>query len=430
LETDHKRNKVRSSLKYSILDGSAYSAMLGLTQSYVTPLALELKATTQQIGLLASIPSLTIALSQLVAANLSERAGSRKRFILPVAFMHALMFIPVLLVHFLFHNSVWWLIGFVTLGAVFNSLANPAWGSMMADLVPERLRGRYFGTRGMIAGLITLVFFFIGGGILQASTGVDIFWGYAILFGGACLFRLISVFFLSRQYEPVQAKQNENSPGMLTLLKSLGSTNLGKFILFIALIDLCTNISAPFFSVFMLRDLHFSYLKFTIINSASSISSMLFLRYWGRRADTAGNMAVIRFSSIFIPIVPLFWLFSTNPVYLMGANVVSQFGWAGLSLCCINFAYDASEPSLRTKQLALFNATDLSACFVGSLTGGFIAMHLPVLFGYQLRSLFTLSGVLRAVVILVLLRRITEVRRVPKITTWQLLTGRFGNSRN
>ena len=38
------------------MDGSVYSAMLGLTQDYVVPFALALKATVLQVGLLSSIP--------------------------------------------------------------------------------------------------------------------------------------------------------------------------------------------------------------------------------------------------------------------------------------------------------------------------------------------------------------------------------------
>ena len=146
---DHQSHKVRRSLKLSILDGSAFGAMLGLTQNYVTPFALALQATTAQIGLLTSFPSLATALSQLAAPNLSEKVGSRKGLILPTVLMHALMWVPVMLLPFVIHHSeVWWLIGIVTVGGVFGAIANPAWASMMADLVPVHLRGKYFGLRG------------------------------------------------------------------------------------------------------------------------------------------------------------------------------------------------------------------------------------------------------------------------------------------
>jgi MFS family permease len=160
--------------------------MLGLTQSYITPLALALKASTSQVGLLASFPSFATAISQLAAPNLTERAGSRKGFILPVVFMHALMWLPVALIPFVFTtHQVWWLIAFVTLGGIFGAIANPAWGSMMADLVPPALRGRYFGRRARIAGLITLIFSFLAGGILEILSG-NVLIGFAILFGASC----------------------------------------------------------------------------------------------------------------------------------------------------------------------------------------------------------------------------------------------------
>ena len=430
MKTKHEKHAVRKSLRFSVLDGSANSAMLGLTQNYITPLALELKATTGQVGLLSSIPALMMAVAQLAAPDLSERAGSRKGFILPVVFGHAIMFIPILLVYYVFHDSpVWWLIGFVTVSSVLGAIVSPAWGSMMADLVPARLRGRYFSSRGRIIGFISLVTFFIAGLILQFYTDKNIFTGYSILFGGATLFRLLSLYFLSRQYEPKQAKEKEDSPGLIQLIKNLGSSNLGKFTLYVALIDLCTCISSPFFSVYMLRDLKFSYLHFVLVSSSGSVANLLFLTYWGRRADKAGNIKIVQLTSILLPFVPILWLASTNVYYLMAANLFSGFVWSGYGLTAVNFLYDASRPEIRTKQIAIFNAVDMIACCVGALTGGFIAPHLPVFLGHQLRSLFTLSGVMRALVVIIFLRQIVEVRRVPEMNTWQVITGRSDNDK-
>jgi len=426
LKIEHKRHRVRNSLKLSVLDAAAYAAMLGLIQNYVTPLALALKATTAQIGLLSSIPSITMAFSQLAAPDLSERAGSRKGLILPVVFMHAVMFIPILLIPFIFHTfQVWWLIGFVTISAVLGSISNPAWGSMMADLVPVRLRGRYFGSRGRISLIITLVFSLAAGGILQLFTGKG-FAGFAILFGGATLFRLLSFYFLSRMYEPVQPLGEKNGTGLLQMIKQMGASNLGKFTFYIALIDLCTNISAPFFTVFMLRDLNFSYATFTIVVSFSAISSLIFQTFWGRRADLAGNIKVIRVTSVLLPIVPLLWLVSHNTFYLMAANIVSGFAWSGYGLAAVNFVYEASEAKNRTKHIALFNATDGVAVCIGALIGGYLVPHLPAILGYQLRTLFTISGILRGLVVVLMLRQILEVRRVPKLSLYQFLMGRSG----
>ena len=428
MKTKHETHKVRNSLRYSVLDASAYSAMLGLTQNYISPLALELNATTTQIGLLSSIPSLAMAFSQLSAPYLSARAGSRKGLILPMVFMHAIMFVPILLVPYLFHfSAVWWLIGFVTVSVVLGAIANPAWGSMMADLVPERLRGKYFGFRGQVSGFITQVFSYGAAGILLLFTG-NIFVGYAILFGSATVFRLLSFTFISRQYEPKLPVTKEQGPSLLEIIKNVGSSNLGKFMIFFSLIDFCTMISGPFFTVFMFRDLHFNYLYYCIVSSASQLSVLVFLPFWGRRADKWGNLKVVRIATALIWLVPIFWVFSDNIVYLAFANIVSGFAWSGFSLSGVNFAYDASTPQERTKQLAVFGAMDGLACCIGAALGGFIAPHLPPLLGYPLRTLFVISGVLRGVVALLFLRQIKEVRNVSDITNWQLLTGqRNGN---
>ncbi|PKH45509.1 MFS transporter [Dehalococcoides mccartyi] len=84
----------RKSLDNSIKDGAAYSAMLGLTQDYITPFALALKASVPQIGILSALPNLSVALSQLFAPFLSEKAKSRKSFVFKAVLLQAVCFLP------------------------------------------------------------------------------------------------------------------------------------------------------------------------------------------------------------------------------------------------------------------------------------------------------------------------------------------------
>jgi MFS family permease len=417
-----RSHRVRASLKFSVLDGSAWSAMMGLTQNYMTPFALNLKATNSQISLLSGIPALLTAMAQLLSPFLQAKAGTRKGLILPMVFLNGLMFIPILLVPFIFDsNQVWWLLGFITLSTVAGAVVNPAWGSMMADLVPMKIRGRFFGNRGMINGLITLVFSFIAGGILTAFDQADNFYGYVIIFSAALGFRMIPWFFLTKQYEPVQKVSKNDSPSMGSLIKQVGSSSLGKFTLHIILIDFFVAMSGPYFGVYMWNDLKFGYIPFTLVCSASAVANMIFLHYWGKRADIAGNLKIVKITSMLMPIVPVLWLGSTNVVYLMAANMFSGFVWAGYSLSSVNYVYDSSDPAISHKQLAVFNSMDVFASCLGFLLGGIIVDKLPNLFGFQLRSIFVLSGIGRALVVLVLLRQLSEVRHVSPIAAWDLM---------
>ncbi len=422
------RRQVKRSLKLSTLDGIAFSAMAGLTQNYITPFALALRATTAQIGLLASVPNLTMAISQLAAPNLSEKAGSRKRLILPVVLTHALLWLPILLIPYVFPGSkVWWLILLITLSAVFGSLASPAWGSMMADLVPIKIRGRYFSFRGRIIGFVALVFSFIGGAILQVYTN-NVFLGFTIIFGGATIFRLLSFYFLSRMYEPGLSGSGEKKKSLFDILGHMGSSNLGKFTLYVASISFATNLAGPFFAVYMLRDLDLSYMNYIILISSNAVANILFQPFWGRRTDRYGNIRIVKITSYLMPFVPLLWLVSSNLYYLIIAEIYSGFVWSGFTLATTNFVYDASDPNNRTKHIALYNAVNGATTCIGALIGGFLAPHLPAILGYNLRTLFTISGIMRGTVVLILLRLIAEVRHVPITNNFHVLLSRSGYS--
>jgi MFS family permease len=419
-----RKNITKKTLKNSILDGACHSAMLGLTQSYIVPFALALRATTAQIGLLSSIPGLTMALSQFAVPRLTERAGSRKRFILPVILLHALMWVPILLIPYLFPgNKMWWLIGFMTLSTVFGSLANPAWGSMMADLVPENKRGRYFSLRTKICNFVMLIVSFAAGGILQWTTG-NTFLGFSVIFGGAVLSRLASWYFLSQMHEPSLTSTTKNRSSLLSVIKRTWSSNLGRFMVYVSLVNFATCLAGPFFAVYMLRDLNFSYLTYVAINATSIVATITFLTLWGKRADRAGNIKIIRITSFLIPLVPLLWLVSRQAYFLIPIQILSGFAWSGFNLATTNFLYDASPRENRTQSIAIFNAVNGIAICFGALVGGFLAPRLPHLSGSNLLTLFLISGVLRGLVVISPLRKISEVRHVPKVSTPELLFGK------
>jgi MFS family permease len=404
--------------------------MLGLTQNYVTPYALTMNATTQQVGLLTGIPNFTMAAVQFAAPGLSERVGSRRGFILRMAFLHALMWLPILLVPYLFAtHQVWWLIGFVTLGTAFDSAANPVWGSMMADLVQQKLRGRFFGGRSRITGFISGVFMLVAGGILQLLTG-NTNLAFTIIFAGAIASRLTSFYFLTQMYEPLSPTIEKRShEGMLKISRVLVTTSLGSFILFCALINFTATVAGPFFSPYMLRDLKYSYITYTIMNAASGLATIAFMTWWGKRMDRAGSIKVLKITSLFIPFVPLGWAISRNFWWLIVVQVFSGFSWAGFQLSSSVFIYDAAPQENRTRYIALYNSLVFLGVSVGSLIGGIVAPHLPPFMGSYFLSIFIVSGLARLVVVVFFLPRMKEVRTVPAVSTSEVLFSDFKPAR-
>jgi len=418
--------QVNKSLRNSLFDGSAYSAMLGLTQSYITPFALTMKATTQQIGLLTGIPNFTMAAAQFAAPALSERIGSRKGFILPLVVMHAVMWLPVLLIPYLFQtHQVWWLIAFMTLSTAFDSAVNPAWGSMMADLVPTQMRGRFFGLRNRITAFVSMAFSYAAGGILQLLTG-NTNLAFTIIFIGALASRLVSFYFLSKMYEPLSAAtEKRGHESMLKIARSLFSTNIGMFIIFCALMNFTTTVAGPFFAPYMLEDLKLSYIVYTALNSAAGLATVGFMTWWGKRIDRAGSIKILKITSLFVPFVPLGWVPLHSVWWLIIMQVFSGFAWAGFQLSSGVFIFDAAPPQNRTRYIALYNCLAYLGVSVGSLVGGIVAPLLPPIMGSYFLSIFAVSGVARLAVALFFRPRIKEVREVPQIEASELLFSDF-----
>jgi MFS family permease len=415
-----KRNKIKSSLRFSFLDGIFASCMVGLTTDYITPYALALKATTSQVGILSAVPNLTASLVQLKSPDLTDRLRSRKKIINLFVFLHSLMGLPIILIPYFFKSQpVLFLVVFVTLFTSFNAFAVPAWSSLISDHIPNKRRGSYFGWRSKILGIVAISSAFMAGIILHFYKQ-NIFKGFLVVFSIAISCRFISWYFLTRMYEPPFKVNKEAYFSFFDFIKRVRESNFAKFVIFVASLNFCVNIASPFFSVFMLKDLKFNYITYAILVSAVAITQIFTINRWGNHADKVGNIKILKFTSFFIASLPLWWIINQNPVYLVFGQIISGFAWSGFNLCATNFIYDAVRPEKRTRCIAYFNVCSGFALCLGALLGGYLANFLPTLFGYKLLSLFLFSSILRFIVASFFSRKIKEVRQADDITSRDL----------
>ena len=415
-----KQNRIRNSLKASFLDGVFASAMNGLTTDYITPYALFLKANALQIGFLSAFPNLSSAFVQLATQELTEKLKSRKKVINLFVFLHLLMFIPIIFIPYLCKwQTVLFLIIFITLCSSFNAIANPAWSSLLSEHIPFKSRGKYFGWRSKILSAVTVVFAFISGFILH-NFRHDLLKGFLIIFSLAFLLRFISWYFLTQMQEIRLRIKKEAYFSFFDFIKRIRASNFVKFVIFVSALNFCVNMAAPFFSVFMLRDLKFNYIIYTILVTAVPVAHILTIDRWGRLADRIGNIRILKITSLFIASLPFLWIINQNPFYLIFVQVLSGFAWAGFGLCATNFIYDAVSPEKRTRCIAYFNVLVGSALCLGALLGGYLLNFLPPLFNYKILSLFLIASILRFLVAIFLSCKIKEVRPVENIKSKDL----------
>ncbi len=423
-----KGRRVKGSLRASLFDGIFASCMSGMTGDYVAPFALALRASVGQIGILSASTSLVSSLIQLESARLTEIFKSRKRVIVLFVILHILTLFPAAFIPYLFTEgtaAVWALIACITLTTSFSALAAPAWASLMAEYIPMAHRGAYFGWRNKIMIAVTVIGSFISGLILNCFKR-NILAGFSLIILIAVACRVVSCFFLTRMHEPVCRIDKTQSFSFIDFIRRARESNFAKFVFFVSSLNFCVNLASPYFSVFMLRDLKFNYLTYTVLVITVAVMQLLSFDRWGRHADRVGNIKVLKVTSFFIASLPLWWIFCQHPAYLIFAQALSGFAWSGFNPCAVNFIYDAVTPQKRIRCIAYFNVSVGIATCLGALCGGALLNVLPELFKYKLLSLFLLASICRFIVAIGFSGRIREVRKTQHISSKDLFYSVIG----
>ena len=409
------------SLKASIKEGGYASVMSGFTNDYITPYALTLNASTSQIGFLSSFAALFSPLSQILGSRLMEKY-SRKKLLITFVSLHALMLLPIIFLALFSWQNLFSsylpiiLIMFYSLYAIFGSIAGPAWFSLLGDLVPEKIRGKYFGKRNKICGSIALASTFIAAFILDFfKTRGLVLLGFSCLFLIACIARLISAYLFKKHYEPKLELDKSYYFSFWQFIKKAPSNNFGRFVIFVAITHFTVSIAGPFFAVYMLKELNFSYSTFMLVNLAAAVTSLLFMPVWGRFSDKYGNRELMRIGNILLPFVPLLWTLSKSPTYLiLIPQIISGLGWSAFNLSASNFIYDSVSPQRRGICVAYYNVLNGLGVFVGASLGGLLIQYLPITFISKFLFIFIISGILRATISFISFKSIKEIKKVEK----------------
>jgi MFS family permease len=420
------------SLQHSLKDATAFATMTGIGETYLSAFALFLKASTPQIGLLASVPPMLASLVQLLSAWIGRVAGRRKAIILAGASIQAFAWLPILWLPLLFPaHAVTLLITSVVLYHGGAHLTTPQWSSLLGDIVPPRKRGRFFAQRTRLITAMTFASLMTGGLLLHLFTqDSKTVYGFIVLFSTAIVARLISVYHLSRMQDPSGHVAALEFPAGHDWWERLRQSNAVRFSLFFALMQFSVAIASPFFTVYMLRDLKLSYLAFTVSTGTAIFSQFLTLSQWGRISDVFGNRRILIVTGLFIPLMPVLWTFSTSLWYLIAIQALSGFSWAGFSLSAGNFIYDLISPNRRATYLAVHNVLASSGIFVGAILGGYLGTIMPTTISLlgttyswlsPLYGVFVVSTLVRATVVALLAPKLREVRQVREISLSQVI---------
>jgi MFS family permease len=420
------------SRRHSIRDGAFQAVMVGGGENYLSAFALLLHASAFQIGLLSALPQIVGTWAQLLSVKVLNRFHHRKALILVGAAGQAVVWLPLLALPLVFlEHAPWLLIACAVAYVAMGHFAIPAWNSLITDLIDPDQRGAYFGHRARVM-TVTSFFALCGAGLLlhAAETWERPWAGFAIVFLLAAAARGVSTGYLARIEESTEAVTREAEFRLLEFLQRERGSNFYRFLVFSGLMHVSVLIAGPYFVVYLLKDLQFTYLQYTAWLAAGILGQFLTLKPWGLLGDRYGNKHVLTATGLLVPFLPMLYVISTDFYYLIAVNFVGGVIWAGLSLGLQNYVFDAVRPEDRAKGIAVWNAVNALGWFLGAMIGSWLAAIGPSeldLLGWHLSLVsnlpfvFFISGVCRLIVSLSLLGTFHEARRVEAISHRDLM---------
>lgn len=383
-DSREETQRLRRSLKLSQKESFASALMTGSFDQFVNAFVIFLGASPIQIGWMTALPQLIGGGFQLIAVWFGHWIHRHRLIVVSAAIQSASLGLIAMLAIPSFRSSS--LTIMLTALVVFHVSANlimPHWRAWMGQLVPDQIRGRFFSRRSRIAMLTSFLTFLSGGLLLTLFESLAMTWmGFSLLFFIAMLGRAVSTILLAKMHDshtqPTLGERHTLSQSLKHLYLLWGDTDFRRYSFFMAGIQCVVAMSAPFFAVYMLRDLGFSYLQFTMSTGSSILMQFILLPFWGKVCDLKGNRYVMAIGVSIIPLLPALWLFSDNFYYIIAVQVLGGAAWSGFTLASANYLYDQKPRHIHFASYSAIHSsfTALAIC-VGALMGGYIISWIP-----------------------------------------------------
>lgn len=414
------KQDIRATLKASTIEG-VFAAVFesATTGLLLSNFLLQVGASSVEIGILSAIPML-VNLLQPLGAYIADRTTSRHWYNLGIFGVSRLLWLVLVIAivwgrqHADPQQLLQWTLVTVIAASVLAAFATSNWFSWMAAVVPHRLRGRYFGFRNSATSLVTLLGVPLMG-LLMSTWGADPILGYGVVLFLGVVAGMISLgyqFFMvdvNPQAYPKDA-ESDRVPDKKEKISTdfvpsvLKNSNFLMFLIYFSVWTFAVNLSAPFFNIYLLKDLSLDVSLVTVYNSLSSGANLLLLMFWGKLADRWGNRPLLIAVGLVVAVTPLLWLGTGNYpfavwvwlplLHLLGGTTIGAIG-----LCTNNIQMEIAPIEQPSTYFAIAAAVSGVTGALGTTAGGFLA-ELP---GMSLGALFALSAAVRLVGLLPLI---------------------------
>jgi len=369
-----------ANLRFLWLDGLFAAASGTLYSPFVALFAAAYGATNVQIGRIIAIANLMAFVALLPGASAINWFGRRKSIVVwSSAGVARVALLAWACLPFMTADPRVALSGMTFLfglNAAMGSFGFPAWTSLVADMIPCSIRGRYLSSRTMVMGGAALLAAPLGGWLIRAVNGWRglPFAGYQLTLLLAFLFGTVSTFFFQQLVEPELAgprrRDSGSARGFRWLLHTPGL--LGFFVSGLVF-NLSVQSAGPFFSLFLTAELGVTTVGVGLLMALADLTSLLSQRPFGILVDRSGSLRVQLATGLLLPLLPTILALATSVWHVVFSQTVSGLLWAGYNLANFNLLLGLTRKEERASAAALFQMMVVGSAVIGPLIGGCLA---------------------------------------------------------
>jgi MFS family permease len=378
----------------------------------MTRFALALGAEELHFGLLAAMPFVASLLS-LPASVMIQASGQRKGIFLLFMLAQRFFWVPIALLPPLLLDAsstrdsavLWTFLGLMLAMFACGAVGGPAWVSWMADVVPSRIRGRYFGRRRQWGILSAIPSALLAGFMLDHFTRPDdpqrTLWVCSAIFliAGVAGVVDIALFWWVPHARPVHSQKRSMLSSLTMPLHDR------QFMLFCGFVGMLMFAMAPmgqFVTLYLDQHLKVNAMMIQLmLLVVPLVAQLVIVPIWGRMADRFGRRPLMAISSLGLVPVGLGWCLMNSGAIWLGF-VLSAAGamlWAAVEIANLDLILDLSGSSgtdgiVRGPAYTAVNAVvlNISACIGGIGAGLLMDATRDIRFDVGIESLGTFGN--------------------------------------
>lgn len=359
-------------MRLSIAEGGLMQVFLNWTSgSVLVGYLLALGATPFHIALVGSVPLLSQMASPL-GAWAAEVLGGRRAI---AAILGATgraswilaAFLPQLGLPEALQPTL--LVALVFFASAFQSATGTIWASWMGDVVPDDRRGRYFGMRTGVLGVIGTAAN-LGAGAFLDRVAAPL--SFQLVLGVAVAASLVAVVLYLFHYDPPTEKRRVKLGAIV--VTPLRHANFRRFLAFAAFWQFVVMLGAPFVIPYFLEELRMSFTQVALWSSTAAVTALGTTILWGRLADRVGNKGVLATGTFLAGLLlPSNWILAGltgNLGFIWASAMFDALAWGAIGPAVFNLALVAAPKSGRVSYIALYSLASGIAGFAGGALSG------------------------------------------------------------